>query len=85
MPSLFKQEDLKASIDKHFAEIEDPRVERRRAATSQKVRVDRQAGLWIGCRMNFFLTILRRLRGVTWYMAASSSKIYPRLLRCCEV
>jgi predicted transposase YbfD/YdcC len=31
MPSLFKQEDLKASIDKHFGEIEDPRVERRRA------------------------------------------------------
>jgi len=31
MPSLFKQEDLKARIDKHFAEIEDPRVERRRA------------------------------------------------------
>lgn len=31
MPSLLKQEDLKASIHKHFGEIEDPRMERRRA------------------------------------------------------
>ena len=31
MPSLFNNEVLKASIDKHFGEIEDPRVERTRA------------------------------------------------------
>lgn len=31
MPSLFDNEVLKASIDKHFGEIEDPRVERTRA------------------------------------------------------
>ncbi len=31
MPSLFTNEVLKASINKHFGEIEDPRVERTRA------------------------------------------------------
>ncbi|MBE9204473.1 transposase family protein, partial [Synechocystis salina LEGE 06099] len=31
MPSLFNNEVLKASINKHFGEIEDPRVERTRA------------------------------------------------------
>jgi hypothetical protein len=31
MPSLFNNKVLKATIDKHFGKIEDPRVERTRA------------------------------------------------------